>query len=51
MRAFTISTVIGLSTFAKAFEVTEDALCGSTGNGKTCLTSQWGDCCSEYGYW
>jgi hypothetical protein len=51
MRAFTISTIVGLSALAQAFKVTKDARCGSAGNGMTCLTSQWGDCCSEYGYW
>jgi hypothetical protein len=51
MRVFAISTVVGLSVLAQALEITKDARCGSAGKGTTCLTSQWGDCCSDYGYW
>jgi hypothetical protein len=51
MRVFAISTVVGLGALAQALEITKDARCGSAGKGATCLTSQWGDCCSDYGYW
>ncbi|KAL6703257.1 hypothetical protein ACN47E_010045 [Coniothyrium glycines] len=45
-----LSSAVLLALFAatNAAGVTTDARCGS--NGKTCLGSKWGSCCSQYDY-
>ncbi|OAL55211.1 hypothetical protein IQ07DRAFT_498807, partial [Pyrenochaeta sp. DS3sAY3a] len=30
--------------------VSKDARCGPSFGGRTCLGSEWGDCCSQYSY-
>ncbi|KAL4924009.1 uncharacterized protein BDV17DRAFT_295820 [Aspergillus undulatus] len=31
--------------------ISPNGLCGASNSGYTCLGSQFGDCCSQYGYW
>ena len=47
--SFVVALVFGLSV--EAATVTKNARCGSNGKGTTCLNSQWGNCCSQYGWW
>lgn len=50
---FSTFVVSGLTLVlsVNAQTVTRNARCGPDGLRRTCLGSQWGHCCSQYGWW
>lgn len=52
IRTSSISTRTSSSAIPSSTQkVTTNSRCGKDGNGRTCVGSRWGNCCSQYSYW